>query len=319
MRILSSSGRDDLARVFIGEFAPGRRVEFVESLQPPLPREEKWVLIVSTLCGCPVGCPFCDAGGDYQGRLSAGEILAQIDHLVRRRYPAGRIPAGKFKIQFARMGEPALNPAVLAVLRELPRRYDAPGLLPALSTIAPRRSERFFAELAELKRRHYRGRFQLQFSLHSTDAAVRRKLIPYPHWDLSEIADFGRRFRDADDRRITLNFALARGIPIEAHTLRRHFDPRDFVIKITPVNPTHRARAHAIESFIDPQRPSERDPLLQSLRAAGYDLLLSIGEVDENRIGSNCGQYLQAHMRSRRRLAGAYGDAVEWTDAAAAR
>ena len=56
MRVVRTTGDDDLARVFVAELADGAHVEFVESVQPPVPREEKWVLIVSTLKGCPVGC-----------------------------------------------------------------------------------------------------------------------------------------------------------------------------------------------------------------------------------------------------------------------
>jgi len=123
MKVVSSAGREDVAIVYIAETADGRRVEFVESTQPPVPREKKWVLIVSTLFGCPCGCRMCDAGGDYGGRLSAEQILFQIDYMIKKRYPEMKIPAEKFKIQFARMGEPALNPNVLDVLSELPGCY----------------------------------------------------------------------------------------------------------------------------------------------------------------------------------------------------
>jgi 23S rRNA (adenine2503-C2)-methyltransferase len=111
MKIVATAGTEEIAQVYIAEFAGGKRVEFCESVQPPFPRREKWVLIVSTLFGCPVGCLMCDAGQTYGGKLSAEQILAQIDFLVKERYPDGVIDVEKFKIQFARMGEPAFNPA----------------------------------------------------------------------------------------------------------------------------------------------------------------------------------------------------------------
>ena len=52
MEIIGYAGREDLAVVYIGRTKEGKLLEFVESLQPPLPREKKWVLIVSTLYGC---------------------------------------------------------------------------------------------------------------------------------------------------------------------------------------------------------------------------------------------------------------------------
>ena len=75
LRILHTVGDDELARVFVAETDDGSRVEFVESIQPPHPREEKWVLIVSTLKGCPIGCPICDAGGSFRGQLTSDEFF----------------------------------------------------------------------------------------------------------------------------------------------------------------------------------------------------------------------------------------------------
>ena len=120
MQVIASSGTEDVAVVYIVQMDNNRLVECVESLQPPLTRDQKWVLLVSTMYGCPVGCMMCDAGGYFQGKLSTEEIFYQIDFLIHKRFPQGKIPSQQLKIQFARMGEPALNPAVLAVLDELP-------------------------------------------------------------------------------------------------------------------------------------------------------------------------------------------------------
>jgi 23S rRNA (adenine2503-C2)-methyltransferase len=120
VKVFAVAGKDDVAMVYMAEFGPGKAIELVEAVQPPLPREKKWVLMVSTLFGCPVACQICDAGGSYQGKLSAEEILAQIDFMVSLRFPDGKVPVENFKIQFARMGEPAFNLAVLDVLEALP-------------------------------------------------------------------------------------------------------------------------------------------------------------------------------------------------------
>jgi 23S rRNA (adenine2503-C2)-methyltransferase len=299
LKILATAGSDEIARVFLAELSPGRTVEFVEAVQPPLPRGEKWVLMVSTMLGCPVGCPMCDAGGDFRGRLTAEEILEQIDYLVERRRPDGRVPARKFKIQLARLGEPALNPAVLEALRRLPGRYEAPGLLPSLSTVAPRGCAAFLEELTTVKDALYpAGRFQLQFSLHTTDAARRDELIPTAKWDFDRIARFAEDWLKPDDRLITLNFALGRGVPLEAAVLRRHFNPQRFLLKITPLNPTYRARSHGLVSHLDPAAAPRRDELIDGLRAAGYRVIVSLGEREEDRIGSNCGQFLRRHLES---------------------
>jgi len=306
MKIESTSGNDELARVYVADMGSGRYVEFVESVQPPIPRDEKWVLIISTLYGCPVGCGMCDAGGDYQGLLSKEEIFTQIDHLIRLRFPDGEIPIPKLKIQFARMGEPALNPAVLDVLEELPSRYSAPGLLPCLSTIAPSGSNLFFKRLREIKNRYYSdGRFQLQFSIHTTDQEKRDQLIPIRKWSFEEISRFGNSFKENGDRKITLNFALGKEMPVDVESLSNHFSPDTFLIKITPLNPTYRMQENGMTSYIDPER-EDGYPLVDELKDHGYDVIVSIGEVEENRIGSNCGQYLQRHLSSGQKVKGAY-------------
>ncbi|WP_373419041.1 radical SAM protein [Thermosipho africanus] len=207
MKILEKFGKEEIAYVYLGETSRGNLVEFVESIQPPIPRDEKWVLIVSTLNGCPVQCMMCDAGGFYKGKLTKEEILEQILYLVNTRY-SKKVPVKKFKIQFARMGEPALNNEVLEVLKELPEILDAPGLLPSISTVAPIGTDDFFEELYEIKEKFYRSRFQLQFSIHSTDEKQRDKIIPIKKWNFEKIALYGEKFVREGDRKVTLNFAL---------------------------------------------------------------------------------------------------------------
>ncbi len=297
MKVISSAGQENIATVFLAQMPNNHMIEFLESVQPPYPREKKWVLIISTLYGCPVKCPICDAGGFYQGKLTKDEIFAQIDFLIKRRYPDFHITARKFKIQFARMGEPSFNMAVLDVLDEMPFRYNAPGLMPCISSIAPFVSDKFFDRLLDIKEKHYRGKFQLQFSIHSTDEEERDFLIPVKKWSFEKIAEYGRRYFKDGDRKITLNFAPSEKTIIDADVLKQHFDPEIFFIKITPLNPTYRARQSGLTSYIDPDQKDYRYNLIESLRIGGYEVLLSIGETAENQIGSNCGQYISQHLK----------------------
>jgi 23S rRNA (adenine2503-C2)-methyltransferase len=307
MNIIASTGREEVAIVYIAEFGEGKRIELVESLQPPVPREEKWVLLVSSMFGCPVECIMCDAGGTYHGKLTKDELFAQIDYLVYKRFPDGSIPSRQFKIQFARMGEPSLNPAVLDVLEELPLRYQAPGLMPSISTVAPCGTNRFFRRLLEIKKELYTGgNFQFQFSLHTTDAALRDRIIPVKKWSFAEMADYGELFYTPGDRKITLNFALAENYPLDPQVLLRTFDPAKYLVKITPLNPTYKASGNNLTSYIDPHAQGAKYPKVQALQEAGYDVIVSIGAVEENYIGSNCGQYLRKHIESAQPLGGGY-------------
>ncbi len=293
MKIVGQRGESDLATVYIGELSDGELIEFVESVQPPVPQSEKWVLIVSTLKGCPVNCPICDAGTSYAGKLSFGEIIGQIDYMVRKRYTNGKVPVSKFKIQFARMGDPAFNPAVLDVLQELPFVYDAPGLLPSISTIAPRGCDDFWDKLTYVKNRLYgNGRFQMQFSIHTSSEDSRGELVPCSTLSFAEMSEWGEEFFNSGDRKISLNFAAVKGYPVDPAVIADLFSPEYFMVKLTPVNPTHSSMSRGLFGVINPDSPETADELVSGFRDAGFDIILSIGETRENRIGSNCGMYV---------------------------
>lgn len=304
MKVISRTEEHNIATVFVAENDKGSRLEFVESTQPPMDISKKWVLIVSTLYGCPVDCRFCDAGGDYSGRLTAEEIFFQIDYLVKHRFPSGMPETEKFKIQFARMGEPSFNPAVLEVLEQFPARYPVSNFVGSLSTIAPQGTDDFFVRLLKIKKALYDLSFQLQFSLHSTDEAQRNALMPVKKWDFKTMAGYGRRFYTPGGRKITLNFALGKDSILEPGKLLDHFSPDLFIIKITPVNPTSKALQNGIDSLV--VREENNYPVVDALRDAGYEVILSIGEWEENRIGSNCGQYIRALDESCDVPAGSY-------------
>ncbi len=308
MEIIGKSGNEDIAMVYIAKTVDDKYIEFVESIQPPLSRIEKWVLIVSTLFGCPVGCGFCDAGGYYHGKLSKDEILYQIDYLVNKRFPDRKIPSKKFKIQFARMGEPAFNDNVLYVFNDLPDLYEAPGFIPSISTIAPNGRDGFFKELLKIKKEKYPESFQLQFSIHTTDEILRNRIIPAKKWGFKKIAEYSEKFYNKKSRKITLNFSLAENFPVDIDILLKYFDPEIFFIKITPVNPTYSSKKNKISSDGINER---REKLIKNLKEKGYDVLLSIGELEENKIGSNCGQYILRHKKEAKKLIHAYQYEIE--------
>jgi 23S rRNA (adenine2503-C2)-methyltransferase len=304
MELIAKAGNDNLATVYIAKFENDRYIEFVESFEQPIPKEKKWVLIVSTMFGCPVKCKFCDCSLFYHGKLDKKQILSQIDYLVTRDFPDRKIPVEKFKIQFARMGEPALNNAVLDVLEELPEKYDAPGLLPSISTIAPIKSEQFFERLITIKNKKYSGRFQLQFSIHSTNQEKRDWLVPYKKWSFEQIANYSENFSSEDDRKITLNFALPNNFELMPELLLNFFDPKIFLIKITPINPTFTAQNNALESFLKINNDILK--VRDELSSLGYEVILSVGNIEENSIGSNCGMHVMNYMNSHKHLENSY-------------
>jgi len=290
VRVIQQTQENEIANVYVAETDSGRRFEFVESTQPPMSIREKWVLIISTLYGCPVDCKFCDAGGSYQGRLSHDELLFQIDYLIRKRFPDGFIDTDKFKIQFARMGEPSFNTNVLDVLEQLPSRYSMRNFIPSLSSIAPASTEQFFERLLKIKKELYDKSFQLQFSIHSTDRDQRDRLMPIRKMSFEDIAAYAKQLYSPGGKKLTLNFAIGADYIIQPEKIKNIFDPEIFLIKVTPVNPTFKAMQNNIRSLVNPE--TSHYPVIDAFKECGYEVLLSIGEWEENKIGSNCGQYV---------------------------
>lgn len=290
MKIVSKTGDPKFATVYVAEVRndPKNLIEFVDAVDPRYPKSEKWVIVVSTQIGCPVGCLMCDSGTFFYGNLTKEEIFAQIDHIFSFHHPSNH---PKLKIQFARMGEPALNPNVLEVLQEMSERYEIGGILPCIATTAPHGSEQWFERLIEIKDKYYSGgRFQLQFSLNSTDESRRQRVMPIKKWSLKDISRYGEQFYKAGDRKVVLNFALANSSDIETSLIADIFNPDKFIIKITPVNPTESAISNNFESVISHETPDDANHLADALDKLGFETIISIGAREEIEIGSNCGQ-----------------------------
>ncbi len=290
--VLRVEGDPEVAEVAVVRYRGDDRynVECVDGLAPPQTRAQKWIINLSTQFGCPVGCPFCDAAFAYHGNPTADELLAQVRWALDRHPPELAAACGKLKVHFARMGEPSMNPATLEAAERLPELISTPGLWCCMATVAPVKREPWFDALIDLKQRLYRGRFQLQFSCQSTAEADRDRLTPIPHWSLEQIAAYGRRFHEPGDRKVVLNFALALDVAFEPEVILDLFEPDHFAAKLTPVNPTARGAEAGFETVLRSDREAEIQAACDALTSRGFDVVLSVGDEREDRVGSNCGQ-----------------------------
>ena len=114
---------------------------------------------------------------------------------------------------------------------------------------------------------------------------------------------YGDRFFTPGDRKITLNFAPAMGNPLEPAVLLPHFSPERFLVKLTPINPTRKSLESGLEALINPEDIATCARVKESFERQGYDTILSIGELCENQIGSNCGMYISRVSPSDTRVA----------------
>jgi len=292
----------DSATLYIGHFGNGARwAEFVDAADRGVPKSRKWAIAISTQVGCPVGCVMCDVGTlNYGGNLDADEMLEQIRHVVRQNPGINLESHPEIEIHFTRMGEPSLNRAVLGALKRLAWEMPYPGITPLISTVAPKSPaiKPFFEELLELKENCFSGgRFQLQFSLHATDEAARRRIVPIKKWSLQDIADYGARFVGPADRKIVLSFVTVKGGVLDAAFLARTFDPEKFAVKIASVVPTAAAVAHA-DSF---EALSPPDPMASALalRRRGFDVIQAAHSPEEIRTQAACGQVSNRNLRKK--------------------
>ena|GEM_PF-249692 len=301
MKIVERREVPGLAKLYLAELDAARRIEFVDTVEPGVPKAEKWVMMISTQAGCAVGCRMCDAGATgYQGNLSAREMLDQIRFIAAQNPGLDLARHPKVKIHFARMGEPSLNPAVLEALRDLAREPVRPGLIVSVSTVAPKSPAiaPWFEELRRIKDECFPGgRFQLQFSLHAMDEEVRQKIVPIKKWALEEVADYGRRFVRPGDRKVTLNFAPGPGEALDAAAIARVFDPEHFLVKVTPINPTLSAR-RSQTTFVWTQAPEPIRGAATELERRGFEVILSPSFPVEIESETSCGQLWSESLKA---------------------
>ncbi|MCQ2028887.1 RNA methyltransferase [Stutzerimonas zhaodongensis] len=181
---------DGSARLLV-ELADGQMVESVL-----LPRDG---LCVSSQVGCAVGCVFCMTGkSGLLRQLGSAEIVAQVA-LARRFRPVK-------KVVFMGMGEPAHNlDNVLEAIDLLGTDGGIGHKNLVFSTVG---DPRVFERLP-----HQYVKPALALSLHTTDAGLRRALLPRaPAFDPAELVELGERYARQVGYPIQYQWTLLKGI-----------------------------------------------------------------------------------------------------------
>lgn len=199
--------------------ADGRTVESVL-----LPRAEG--LCISTQVGCAVGCVFCMTGRNgLERQLGSAEIVAQVALARTRR--AVR------KVVLMGMGEPAHNlEAVMEAIELLGHEGGIGHKEIVLSTVG---DERVFERLGG-------GRVKpaLALSLHSTDAAMRSRLLPRaPRIAPDDLVAAGNAYARASGYPMQVQWTLIEGLndgEAEIDGLVRLLAGRRAVLNLIPYN-----------------------------------------------------------------------------------
>jgi 23S rRNA (adenine2503-C2)-methyltransferase len=187
-------GADGSARLLVS-LADGQSVEAVR-----LPHSEG--LCVSTQVGCAVGCVFCMTGrSGLLRQLGSAEIVAQVA-LARQARPV-------HKVVFMGMGEPAHNlDNVMEAIELLGHEGGIGHKNLVLSTVG---DARVFERLHSLPAGAVRP--ALALSLHTTDDALRRQLLPRaPRMTVEELIDQSERYARAVHYPIQVQWTLIAGV-----------------------------------------------------------------------------------------------------------
>lgn len=256
-------GEDGSARLLVA-LADGQTVESVL-----LPRDG---LCVSSQLGCAVGCVFCMTGqGGLLRQLGSAEIVAQVA-LARTLRPVK-------KVVFMGMGEPAHNlEAVLEAIELLGTLGNIGHKNLVFSTVGDRR---VFERLPQ-------GRVKpaLALSLHTTDAALRARLLPRaPRIDPDELMALGEQYARATGYPVQVQWTLLEGLndtDEELDGIVRLFRGKYAILNMIPYNAVDGLdfRRPSWERAAEIARSLHRRGVLTKLRqSAGQDVDGGCGQL----------------------------------------
>ena len=162
--------------------------------------EERTVLCISTMCGCPMGCRFCGTGDFFVRSLASEEIVGQATHILETMIDVDPTKIKKLQIMVMSMGEPLLVPALWDAFRVLYKKYPNAALL--ISSSGPKIDYEWVYEMSKEI-----PTIGLQFSIHETIDEKREKLIPFKNkLTLKEISRVGRRWYIETGRKPFFNY-----------------------------------------------------------------------------------------------------------------
>lgn len=193
-------------------------------------RDERWLIGISVMSGCPVGCKFCATSQMKKWRnLTEDEIVEQIHFVLMQN---DKHNPREFKINYTRMGDSFLN---VHNVKQAIRRVNLfqPDTHHFVSTIGIRGSD--FSWI--------RDNISLQISLHSLDEDRRKALIPVNN--LMSIEELGQ-IRTKSNLKTTLNLSMVGEEDFDVEKLKKYFDPEHFFVKVSPINESEVTKKNGI-------------------------------------------------------------------------
>ena len=268
------SAGEGVARLLV-ELHDGQMVESVL-----LPRGG---LCVSTQVGCAVGCVFCMSGrAGLLRQLGSAEIVAQLV-LARKRRAVS-------KVVFMGMGEPAHNlDNVLEAIDVMGTQGNIGHKNLVLSTVG---DLRVFERLPQ-----ERVKPALALSLHSTDAALRARLLPHaPPIPVKELVEHAELYARATGYPVQYQWTLMEDIndsDAEVECIAQLLSGKYAIMNFIPFNP--------VDGLPYRRPPSERIALMvHTLKQRG--ILARIRDSAGQEVEGACGQLRARVAKAKERV-----------------
>ena len=265
-----------------------------------MPLQEKWVITLSTQYGCPMKCTFCDVPKiGMKGNATFEDLKNQLYNAINM-FPEIKYTE-RMNIHFARMGEPIFNDSVVEFTEWLyknKRKIKADTglsietLHPVLTTSLPRKYKKLKEKIFKwvyIKNELYNGQAGLQLSINSTSEEQRSEMYQNEQITLEKLSDLLKDIPYPVSRKYCLNFAYATGYEVDGEKVARLFDPEKFMCKITPIHNNDSCRENGIETIDGYSSYTPYKEAEESLKNAGFDVLVFIPSMDEEDGLVTCG------------------------------
>lgn len=253
--------------------------------------EERTVLCISTMCGCPVGCRFCGTGDYFVRALTAEEIIGQAVYILETQI-GGIDPASikKLQIMVMSMGEPLMVKALEPAFRQFYVAYPNAQLL--ISTSGPDIDYDWVIKMSQEI-----PTVGLQFSIHESTDQARNKLIPFKRkLNLQGISDIGYLWYVRTGRKPFFNYCAheRNTSQLDINELRRIFAPHLWNATVSVI-----CERNEFESVANDHQRNLAIEFGNKLVEHGYDVRV-FDPAGQDTIGGGCGQlwYTQEWMQS---------------------
>lgn len=245
-------------------------------------------MCVSSQAGCGMACPFCATGmGGLQRNMSTAEIVEQVvagaRSLARDEVPGG--PGRVSNVVFMGMGEPLANyKAVVGAVRRLTDPspaglgMSARGVTVSTVGLVPRMKQLADEGIP----------VTLALSLHAPDDELRNELVPInTRFSVAETVDAAYEYFTKTHRRVSIEYAMMRGINDQAHRADLLADVLNerghgwVHVNLIPLNPIEGSKWTASD-------PADEREFVRRLEAKGVPT--TVRDTRGREIDGACGQ-----------------------------